>query len=180
MMTIVTPHSIVDESNLGNTIADDCNPGVPVPVIPLVEMDTDVPDTASVDTVSNRDDEVPGPQERRRLVIIGVESRIVDCPVGNQAEERLPQDASDGESVDNIGGHSDVLVENDPISTSQVPEPAVTNQMDRFSASFEGLASGSGFSVHTVTMPHEIFSRIHDEDVLCTRRCESPEGGGCS
>ena len=36
---------------------------------------------------------------------------------------------------------SDVEVENDPISTSQVPEPAVTNQMDRFSASFEWLGS---------------------------------------
>ena len=90
-------------------------------------MDTDVPDTASVDTVSNRDDEVPGPQERRRLVIMGVESRLVDLLVENQVEERSPQDASDGESVDDIGGLSDVEVENDPTSTSQVPEPAVTN-----------------------------------------------------
>ena len=57
--------SIVDESNLGHAIADDSNPGVPVPVIPLIEMDTDAPDTASVDTVSNRDDEVAGPQESR-------------------------------------------------------------------------------------------------------------------
>ena len=41
---------------------------------------------------------------------------------GNQVEERSPQDAPDGESVDDIGGHSDVEVRSDPISTSQVPE----------------------------------------------------------
>ena len=98
-------------------------------------------DTASVVTVSNRDDEVPGPQERRRLFIMGVESRTADLLVGNQVEERSPQDASDVESGDDIGGHSYVEVENDPISTSQVPEPAVTNQMDRFSARFDWLAS---------------------------------------
>ena len=72
---------------------------------------------------------------------MGVESRTVDALVGNQVEERSPQDASDGESVDDIGGHSDVEVENVPISTSQVPEPAVTIHLDRFLASFEWLAS---------------------------------------
>ena len=49
-----------------DTIEDEINLERSVPVIPLREMDSDVSDTVSVDAQSIRDDEVPGPQSRRR------------------------------------------------------------------------------------------------------------------
>ena len=56
-------------------------------------------------------------------------------------------------------GHSDPKVENDRISTSQVPEPSRRNP-GQVLGQFRVVESG--ISVHTAAMPHEICSMVHE------------------
>ena len=107
-----------------DTMADESNPEPSVPVISLTEMDTDVSDTTSVDTVY---DEVPGLQGRRRLVIMGVENR--SDPIGRtQLDEVSGEAVLDGDMVDDREGQSDLEVES---ALAVAPDPAVTVQAER-------------------------------------------------
>ena len=90
----------------------------------------------SVDAQSIRDEEVPGPQSRPRLVIMGIENRS-DLADGTQLDEMSGEDVSDGD--DAMAGQSNVEV--GPISVSQAPDATVTVQVQRLAASFEWLAS---------------------------------------
>ena len=89
----------------------------------------------SVDAQSIRD-EVPGPQSRRRLVIMGIENHS-DLAGGTQLEEMSGEDVSDGD--DAMAGQSDVEV--GPIPANQAPDATVTVQVERLAASFEWLSS---------------------------------------
>ena len=72
------------------------------------------------------DEFVPGPQGKRRLVIMGVENHT-DPTGGTKFDEMSGDDVSDGDDG--------------PISASQNPDPAVRDQAERLAASFEWLAS---------------------------------------
>ena len=89
------------------TPKDEINFEGSVPVISLSAMDSDVSDTVSVDAQSIRDEEVPGPQSRRRLVIMLIENRSVLAD-GTQLDEMFGEDVSDGN--DAMGGQSDAEV----------------------------------------------------------------------
>ena len=67
----LTRFSTLVDTDSDDDVRDTMDPEPSVPVISLTEMDTDVSDTTSIDAVSDRDDEVPGLQGRRRLVIMG-------------------------------------------------------------------------------------------------------------
>ena len=93
--------------------------------------------TTSVDAVSDKDDEVPGLQGRRRLVIMGVVNH--SDPIGRtQLDEMSGEAVFDGDMVDDREGQSNLEVESAP---TVAPDPVVTVQAERLVASFEWLAS---------------------------------------
>ena len=140
------------DDDVRDTIEDEINLERSVPVIPLREMDSDVSDTVSVDAQSIRDDEVPGPQSRRRLVIMAIEHHS-DPSLGKMClMKMMPWQAS---LMWRLG-------------RSQRARPRTPPSQSKWRGWRPVLGfHGSGVSLPTTTVPYEICAWVHQRQLPC-------------